>query len=90
MNARRLIALLFLGCLVSTAHAGQRASSCGIVLVGGLLIDGNGGVPIENSVVVIEGTRISAVGTTATVKRRGHRFLPNRTSRRSCSVLRRS
>jgi imidazolonepropionase-like amidohydrolase len=68
MNTRRLIALLFLGCLVSTAHAGQRARSCGIALVGGLLIDGNGGVPIENSVVVIEGTRISAVGTTATVK----------------------
>ncbi|HVR98854.1 MAG TPA: amidohydrolase family protein, partial [Thermoanaerobaculia bacterium] len=32
------------------------------VLVGGRLIDGYGGVPIENSVVVIEGERIRAVG----------------------------
>jgi len=36
-------------------------------LVGGTLIDGYGGRPIRNSVVVIEAERISAVGTVATL-----------------------
>ena len=33
-----------------------------LVLVGGRLIDGFGGPPLEDSVVVIEGERITAVG----------------------------
>ena len=33
-----------------------------IVIQGGTLIDGNGGAPVANSVVVIEGNRIAAVG----------------------------
>jgi imidazolonepropionase-like amidohydrolase len=33
-----------------------------LAIVGGTLIDGNGGPPVANSVVLIEGTRISAVG----------------------------
>jgi len=37
-------------------------------LVGGRLIDGYGGRPIENSVVLIEGERIKAVGTVETLK----------------------
>jgi len=37
-------------------------------LVGGTLIDGFGGKPIRNSVVLIEGDRIKAVGTRAEVK----------------------
>jgi imidazolonepropionase-like amidohydrolase len=36
-------------------------------LVGGTLIDGYGGRPLPNSVVVVEGERISAVGTVATL-----------------------
>jgi imidazolonepropionase-like amidohydrolase len=36
-------------------------------LVGGTLIDGYGGRPIRNSVVLVEGERISAVGTVATL-----------------------
>ena len=31
-------------------------------LVGGTLIDGNGGRPIQNSVIIVEGERIRAVG----------------------------
>ena len=34
-----------------------------VALVGGTLIDGNGGPPIRNSVILIDGERISAVGT---------------------------
>jgi imidazolonepropionase-like amidohydrolase len=36
-------------------------------LVGGTLIDGNGGAPIRNSVIIIEGERIRAVGQVGTL-----------------------
>jgi imidazolonepropionase-like amidohydrolase len=36
-------------------------------LVGGRLIDGNGGPPLANSVILVDGERITAVGTTATL-----------------------
>ena len=39
-----------------------------LVLAGGRLIDGYGGPPIENAVVVIEGNTIRAVGPESTVK----------------------
>jgi imidazolonepropionase-like amidohydrolase len=38
-----------------------------IALVGGTLIDGYGGKPIRNSVILIEGERIRAVGTVGTL-----------------------
>ncbi len=38
------------------------------VLVGGTLIDGYGSTPIKNSVIIIEGEKIKAVGTTETLK----------------------
>ncbi len=38
------------------------APATGLVIQGATLIDGNGGVPVENSVVVIEGNRITAAG----------------------------
>lgn len=44
----------------SSATAQQR-----IALVGGTLIDGNGGPPVRNSVILIDGERITAVGTVA-------------------------
>jgi hypothetical protein len=34
-----------------------------LVIQGGTLIDANGGAPVPNSVIVVEGNRISAVGT---------------------------
>jgi len=37
------------------------------VILGGMLIDGNGGPPVENSAVVIRGDRIVAVGKVADV-----------------------
>src|SRR3954470_17946962 len=33
-----------------------------LVIQGGTLIDGNGGAPVPNSVIVIQGNRIMAVG----------------------------
>ena len=36
-------------------------------LVGGRLIDGNGGPPVANSVILIDGERITAVGTTTSL-----------------------
>ena len=39
-----------------------------IALVGGRLIDGFGGPPLANSVIIIEGERIAAVGTVDTLK----------------------
>jgi imidazolonepropionase-like amidohydrolase len=55
----RMLALLF---LATTAHAQT------LVLSGGRLIDGYGGPPIENAVVVIEGNTIRAVGPESAVK----------------------
>jgi imidazolonepropionase-like amidohydrolase len=43
------------------------ASQTTVALVGGTLIDGNGGPPLRNSVVLVQGERITAVGTTATL-----------------------
>lgn len=47
--------------LASATLAAQQPA--GIALVGGTLIDGTGGRPIRNSVVLIQGQRIEAVGT---------------------------
>ena len=56
----RLVLTLALTLLVSaTAHSQQRR----IALVGGTLIDATGGRPIRNSVVLIDGERITRVGT---------------------------
>ncbi len=50
-------------------YAGARAESTGplTALVGGLLIDGSGSDPVEDSVILLEGDRISAVGTIASL-----------------------
>ena len=40
-----------------------------LVLQGGLLIDGTGRTPIDNSVIVIEGDRFKAVGRSGEVAR---------------------
>jgi len=59
MHLRTLLSCVaLLGAL--TAHA---ASGAVTALVGGRLIDGFGGPPLDRSVVLIEGERIKAVGT---------------------------
>src|SRR6266700_5549052 len=45
---------------------GQQPSA--LVIQGGTLIDGNGGAPVPNSVIVIQGNRITAVGRAGQVQ----------------------
>ncbi len=53
-------ALLFCGVLAS-------ATAKTTALVGGRLIDGWGGAPVNNSVILVEGDRIKAIGTAETL-----------------------
>lgn len=48
--------------LATTAHAAGITA-----LVGGRLIDGQGGPPLANSVILVDGERITAIGTVATL-----------------------
>ena len=66
---RFLLAVFFLFALPTSATmtAAQSQSARIKALVGGTLIDGNGGKPIRNSVVIIEGQRIKAVGQVGTL-----------------------
>src|SRR5262249_47394572 len=48
--------------------AAQNAGAPTLVIQGGTLIDGNGGAPVANSVVVIQGNRITAVGAAGQVQ----------------------
>ncbi len=59
---------LFLAALASaSAFVASAASAAKLALVGGRLIDGWGGAPINSSVVLIEGERIAATGTVETL-----------------------
>jgi imidazolonepropionase-like amidohydrolase len=68
---RRTLFALFLISLISavllTGAAPATQPGPVLALVGGRLIDGFGGRPIENSVVIVEGGRIKAVGRTGEV-----------------------
>src|SRR5687767_10055611 len=58
-----LLMLAYTFSLFGAAPAQTRS----VALVGGTLIDGYGGPPIRNSVIIIEGKRIRAVGTMGTL-----------------------
>lgn len=58
MKLSRLIPMCF-GCLLALA---QPAAAATKALVGGMLVDGSGGPPLANSIVLIDGERITAVG----------------------------
>jgi imidazolonepropionase-like amidohydrolase len=62
---RHVIALLV---SLSQVTAADAQGATVKALVGGTLIDGFGGPPVPNSVIVIEGERITAVGQVATTK----------------------
>jgi imidazolonepropionase-like amidohydrolase len=53
--------------LLGRAGGAGELSGQAVALVGGTLIDGNGGPPIRNSVILVEGQRIKAVGTVGTL-----------------------
>ncbi len=59
---------LFTVCLASSAGIALAQSSIPIVIEGGTLIDGNGGEPIENALIIIEGNKIRAVGKKGKLK----------------------
>jgi imidazolonepropionase-like amidohydrolase len=59
--------LILLACLVLTTVRSQTQSRNVKALVGGTLIDGYGSTPLRNSVIIIEGERIKAVGQVGTL-----------------------
>ena len=58
-------ALIAVGAVSHVAAQGQAQA---LVIQGGTLIDGNGGAPVANSVIVIQGNRITAVGRAGQVQ----------------------
>src|SRR2546427_11568584 len=62
---RRYLALMFLVALAAVImrypHATYAQQPAALVIEGGILIDGNGGAPVPDSVVVIQGNKITAV-----------------------------
>src|SRR5687768_6241023 len=61
---KKLLAALF---LTAAVHGQSAVHAQPLVLAGGRLIDGYGGPPIENAVIVVEGNRIKAVGREGTI-----------------------
>ena len=59
--------LIALVCLIALGPKSLRGQSQAMVIEGGTLIDGSGGAPVKNSVVVIEGNRIKAAGPKGSV-----------------------
>ena len=55
-------------CALSAAGVGTASASDLKALVGGTLIDGFGGTPLRDSVVIIEGARIKAVGQVGSLR----------------------
>lgn len=65
---KRVLASAFgLAACLAAAQAVAAAEAPPLALVGGALIDGRGGDPVPDSVVLIRGRRIEAVGTTASL-----------------------
>lgn len=72
-NSSRKAKLLGMTVLAATAlgigiNADAQGQQQVMVIQGGTLIDGNGGAPVPNSVIVIQGNRITAVGRAGQVQ----------------------
>ena len=59
MNARRLVAFAI---VVSLAGVAAVSADPLTAIVGATLIDGNGGPPVKDAVLLIDGRKISAAG----------------------------
>ncbi len=64
MRIPALVAVL----LVAAAAAGMRAQPSVLAIIGATVLDGNGGTPVANAVVVIRDGRIAAVGPRASTQ----------------------
>jgi hypothetical protein len=53
---------------VGAGHVAAQGQAQALVIQGSTLIDGNGGQPVANSVIVIQGNRITAVGRAGQVQ----------------------
>lgn len=67
-SAMRFPALPTLAIALAAAAVGIHAQPGAIAIVGATLIDGNGGTPLPNAVVVVSGNRIAAVGPRASTR----------------------
>jgi hypothetical protein len=61
MTRSLLVRSVLLLSIASTSITAQAQQPSGLVIEGGTLIDGNGGAPIQDSVVIIQGNKITAV-----------------------------
>jgi hypothetical protein len=61
-------ALLSCAALAASLPVAQGQQQQAVVIQGGTLIDGNGGAPVANAVVVIQGNRIAQVGVAGQVQ----------------------
>lgn len=64
----RLLTVLALSAFIALPGSLIAQSATRKALVGGTLIDGYGGPPLRNSVIIVEGERIARVGTVETVE----------------------
>src|SRR5689334_23808285 len=62
MRKSIIAALLASAALVAAGDVSAQGQAQTLVIQGGTLIDGNGGAPVPNSLIVIQGNRITAVG----------------------------
>jgi len=60
-DSRRQIALFLLLASLGSLSSARAQQAPALVIEGGTLIDGNGGTPVRDSVVVIEGNKITSV-----------------------------
>ena len=67
MNGHRRIGRL-LALVTAFLCAGAASGEGPVALIGGVVIDGNGGTPVENGVVLVRDGRIEAVGEAARVR----------------------
>jgi imidazolonepropionase-like amidohydrolase len=67
MSTRIAVLVCILLSIVAGGSAKQSTSRKVTAFVGGTLIDGFGGRPLRNSVILVDGERISAVGTVGTL-----------------------
>ena len=67
LMAGSLTATTVLAVCGTATHAGAQGQGT-LVIQGGTLIDGNGGAPLANAVIVIVGNRITAVGPAGEVQ----------------------